>query len=266
MKKVSKSKFPHRWLLFLFTLFLLSNCISNKKIVYFSDPGFTKGQQTVIENNFRTTYRLQRRDVLSVRIKTLDSESSSYFNIENEGMFLNTSPASMYLNGYSIDDGGNIDIPEVGLIKVEGLTVDEAREKIQKAVGNYLSKATILVKLVSFKVTVLGEVRNPGTQYVYNDQLTLLEAIGLCGDMTEFGNREKVTLLRQTVGGQKAIVLNLNQPGILSSEYLYLQPNDVVYIQPLRAKTIRGNLGTLSIASLVLSIVSTVIIVSDSNN
>lgn len=262
---VGKSLFSQRWLLFL--LFLcFTSCISNKKVVYFSDPGFDEGQETTIKNKYRTTYLLQKRDVLSVRIKTLDSESSSYFNIESQNALMNISPASTYLNGYSIDDSGSIDIPEVGLIKVEGLTVNEAQEKIKKSVSNYLTKATILVKLVSFKVTVLGEVRNPGTQYVYNDQLTILEAIGMCGDLTDFGNRENITLLRQTSTGQTAIVLNLKEPRILSSEYLYLQPNDVLYIQPLRAKTTRGNLGTLSIASLVLGIISTAILISNSIN
>jgi polysaccharide export outer membrane protein len=260
-------KCSSRYLLLLFlTVLFLSSCISNKRIVYFSDPGFEEGQQTTIDNKYRTAYHLQKRDVLSVRIKTLDSESSSYFNIENAGTFMNLNPASMFLNGYSIDDRGNIEIPEVGLIAVEGLTVNEAQEKIQKVVSNYLTKATILVKLVSFKVTVLGEVRNPGTQYVYNDQLTILEAIGMCGDITDFGNREHITLLRQTATGQKAVILNLKETEILSSEYLYMQPNDVVYIQPLRAKATRGNLGTLSIASLVLGIISTAILISNSIN
>lgn len=263
MKMVSKY-ICSRWLLSLVIFLSFSSCISNKKVVYFSDPGFAEGQPTPIKNKFRTTYRLQAKDVLSVRIKTLDSESSSYFNIESESMFMNISPASMYLNGYSIDSDGNIEIPEVGMIKVEGLTVIEAQEKIQKAVSKYLTKATILVKLVSFKVTILGEVRNPGTQYVYNDQLTILEAIGLAGDLTDFGNREHITLLRQTSTGQTAVILNLKEPRILSSEYLYMQPNDVLYVQPLRAKNTRGNLGTLSIASLVLGIISTAILISNS--
>ena len=263
MKTVSKY-ICSRWLLSLVIFLSFSSCISNKKVVYFSDPGFTEGQPTPIKNKFRTAYLLQRKDVLSVRIKTLDSESSSYFNIESESTFMNISPASMYLNGYSIDSNGNIEIPEVGLIKVEGLTVIEAQEKIQKAVSKYLTKATILVKLVSFKVTILGEVRNPGTQYVYNDQLTILEAIGLAGDLTDFGNREHITLLRQTSTGQTAVILNLKEPRILSSEYLYMQPNDVLYVQPLRAKNTRGNLGTLSIASLVLGIISTAILISNS--
>jgi len=262
---VGKYLFSQCCLLFLILL-CCASCISNKKVVYFSDPGFNEEQETIIKNKYKSTYLLQKKDVLSVRIKTLDSESSSYFNIESPSAFMNISPASMYLNGYSIDDSGSIDIPEVGLIKVEGLTVNEAQEKIKKSVSNYLNKATILVKLVSFKVTVLGEVRSPGTQYVYNDQLTILEAIGMCGDLTDFGNRENITLLRQTPTGQTAVILNLKEPRILSSEYLYLQPNDVLYIQPLRAKTTRGNLSTLSVASLVLGIISTAILISNSIN
>lgn len=244
---------------------LLTGCVAKKKSIYFSDPGFTQSDPITISNRNKQVYRLQKRDVLSVRIKTLDAESSSYFNIEKEAMYMNISPATTYLNGYSIDDSGNIEIPEAGAVNVEGLTIKEAEAKIQKAVGQYLNKATIIVKLVSFKVTVLGEVRSPGVQYVYNDQVTLFEALGMCGDITEFGNRTNVNLIRYTAAGQQVSVLNLTEPRVLSSEYLYLQPNDVLYVQPLKAKIARGNLSALSVASFVLGLVSTIILISESS-
>jgi polysaccharide export outer membrane protein len=251
---------------FILLLIVFAGCVAKKKSMYFSDPKFSPTDQITIDNQNKNIYRLHKRDVLSVRIKTLDAESSSYFNIEKEAMYMNISPATTYLNGYSIDDNGNIEIPEAGSVNVEGLTIKEAEAKILKAVGHYLNKATIIVKLVSFKVTVLGEVRSPGIQYVYNDQVTIFEALGMSGDITEFGNRTNVNLIRYTPTGQNVVVLNLTEPRVLASEFLYLQPNDVLYVQPLKAKITRGNLSALTVASFMLSLVSTALLIFQSSN
>ena len=266
MKILSPKGLHARSVFFLMLAIAMSGCVAKKKSMYFVDPGFTPTEQTTINNINSNIYRLQKRDVLSVRIKTLDSESSDYFNIEKEAMYMNISPATTYLNGYSIDENGNIEIPEAGLINVEGLTIKETEAKIQKAVGNFLNKATIIVKLVSFKVTVLGEVRSPGVQYVYNDQVTIFEALGMCGDISEFGNRTNVNLIRHLPTGQRVVILDLTEPRVLASEFLYLQPNDVLYVQPLKAKISRGNLSALTVASFMLSLVSTALLIFQSSN
>lgn len=140
-----------------------------------------------------------------------------------------------------------ISLPEVGDIKVGGLTLEQAQAKIKEAVGVYVNNTTILVKLVSFKITVLGEVRNPGYYYIYNEQATVLEGLGIAGDLTDFGNRENITLIRQTGQGNETILINLKDPRLLASPYYYLQPNDAIYVQPLPAKALRSNLGALGI-------------------
>ena len=243
--------------LLLALLPLLSNCISNKKLMYFPDAQFSTEAITPIENNFPGNYRLQPRDIISVKVKTLDLESSEYFNIETGRGFNNFNPASIYLSGYSLDDKGNINLPEVGLVNVNGLTIVEAQNRIQESLSKYLNKATILVKLVSFRITVLGEVRNPGQYFVYNDQITLLEGLGMAGDLTEFGNRENITLIRQSNQKLGGIRLNLRDENLLSSKFYYLQPNDVLYVQPLKVKNTRSNLSTLNIVSIIVGSVST---------
>ncbi|WP_224999912.1 polysaccharide biosynthesis/export family protein [Cesiribacter sp. SM1] len=248
------------YLCLLVLLLLGSACVPNKKLVYFSDPKYNTETLTPITNQ-PGAYKLQSRDILSVRIKTLDTESSDYFNIQPENSFFNINQASVYLNSYSIDDNGSITLPEVGPLQVAGLTVPEAQQKIQEAFSVYLNKATILVKLVSFKITILGEVRNPGHFYIYNNQLTVLEGLGMAGDLTDFGNRENITLLRQTDTGVGAVVVDLKNPQLLSSEFYYLQPNDVLYVQPLKAKATRGNLNTLNVLSVIFGAVSTAILV-----
>ncbi|MDF9799660.1 polysaccharide export outer membrane protein [Catalinimonas alkaloidigena] len=244
---------------FLLLLLTIVSCIPNKQVVYFPNPEFSTEVSTEIHNP-RQIYRLQPRDVLSVRILTLDSESAAYFNIQPNTGFMNLNPAGFYLNGYSIDEEGNIFLPEVGPVNVLDLTLNEAQSVIADAIGEYLSTATVIVKLTSFKITVLGEVNNPGYYYVYNDQANLLEGLGLASDLTEFGNRENITLIRQTEDGSEVVLLNLKDPDILSSKYYFLQPNDVIYVQPLKAKNTRSNLSTFTILSVLFGAISSTIL------
>lgn len=242
------------WLFLLFSLFV-SSCVSNKELVYFPNAKYNTKALTHIDNR-SDSYKLQTRDVLSVKIKTLDAESSTYFNLQSENGNFNMNPASVYLNGYSIDKDGNIELPEAGAVKVAGLTVTEAQEKIKKEISAYLPRSSVIVKLVSFKITVLGEVQNPGYYYIYNDQATVLEGLGLAGDLNDFGNRENITLVRQTDNGLGAVLLNLKDPNLLSSEFYYLHPNDVLYIQPMKEKNTRSNLNALSAMSLLFGAIS----------
>jgi len=245
----------------LLAFFLLgaASCIPNKELVYFSDPEFNSQHAKDIINE-QQQYRLQSRDVLSIRVKSLDAESVEYFNIQPETGWQNFNNISLYLNGYSINKDGYITLPEVGNIVVAGLTVLEAQDRVREVMSRYLNNATILVKLVSFKITVLGEVNDPGYYYVYNDQATILEGLGLAGDLTDFGNRENITLIRQTQSGSKAILLNLQDPKLLSSEYYYLQPNDAIYVQPLKAKNTRSNLNTFTVLSVLFGAISSTVL------
>ena len=127
-----------------------SACIPNKQLVYFPNPNFSTEEPTLVYNN-RQTYRLQSQDVLSVRIKTLDTDTENYFNIQSNNGFQQQNPAGLYINGYSINSRGMISLPEVGDVEVAGLTLEEAEAKIKEAVGAYINNTTILVKLVSFK-------------------------------------------------------------------------------------------------------------------
>ena len=236
-----------------------SSCISNKQLVYFPDHRLNT-DSLINTYNVPGVYRLQPRDVLSIKIKTLDPQSSEYFNMQSENGILNFNPASMYVSGYSVNDSGTIELPEIGAVSVGGLTVIEAQNKIEKALKVYLKKATIIVKLVSFKITILGEVQNPGYYYVYNDQATVLEGLGLAGDLTDFGNRENITIIRQNDDGVGAVLVNLKDPKFLASPYYFLKPNDVIYIQPVKAKNTRGNLNTLGFISVIFGAVSTAVL------
>jgi polysaccharide export outer membrane protein len=232
----------------IFASFLFSSCYYNSRLVYLQSKKFSEKAPTIVENT-RLEYHLQPSDVLSIKIKTANegSPENNLFNITSlqSGMF--STPASMYLDGYTIDFDGNINLPILGKISVKGLTIDQAQGIIQINANKYLKNPTVIVKLTSFKITVLGEVKNPGYLYVYNNQATVLEALGLAGDLTPVASRKNVKLIRQVPSGSEVILIDLTDPKLLSSHYYYLMPNDVLYVEPLKARSKKTNLEILGV-------------------
>ncbi len=244
----------------LILMAVVSSCLSNRKLVYFQDKSFNSQTPTVI-NNSVGVYKLQTGDVVNVRFKTLDAESSENFNILSNNGILNYNNQGLYINSYSIDAEGTIDLPQIGTVKIGSLTVEEAQKLISEKVKEFLRNATVIVKLVSFKISILGEVENPGYYYVYNDRANILEGLAMAGDLTDFGNRENITLLRQVGQSTEAVLINLKKSQVLASQYYQLQPNDVLYVQPLKAKAERGNLNMLDVLSILFSAVSSAILI-----
>src|SRR5262249_6165943 len=160
-----------------------------------------------------------------------------------------------------VDKTGNVGLPSVGRIKVQGLTVGEAQELIQKKINDYFTNATVILKLVSFRVSVLGEVERPGAYFVSNNQITLLEALALAGGPKEYGDKRHVTLMRQSDQGTQALYVDLGKAEVLSSEYYYLLPNDVVYVPTLKARPGRMNLELMGVLFAAISAAGVVITV-----
>ena len=227
---------------------VLSSCYYNSRLIYLQDKKYSEFKPTVVQNK-KMQYRLQPSDILSVQIKssTETESSNAIFNVASRqnGMF--STPGSLFLEGYTIDNNGKINIPIMGEVVVKDLTIEETQRLIQLNANKYLNKSTVIVKLTSFKVTVLGEVKNPGYLYVYNNQVTVLETLGLAGDLTPFANRKNVKLIRQVPAGSQVILLDLTNPQLLSSDYFYLMPNDVLYVEPLKARANKTNLEVLGV-------------------
>lgn len=200
-------------------------------------------------------YKLQVNDVLSVKVLSAESELSEIYNIISPtNGFGVAEPGSLYLSGYSIDAEGNINLPNVGKLKVAGLNTLQAQQLIQRSLNNYLTGATVVVKLISFKVSILGEVSRPGYYYVYNEQASLLEGLALAGDLLQGANRQNIKLIRQKPGGSEVILLDLTDPTLVQSPYYYLLPNDVLYIEPRKTQLRRDN---LVVVTTVLGVIST---------
>jgi polysaccharide export outer membrane protein len=173
-------------------------------------------------------------------------------------------PGTLFLEGYTVDAIGKITLPILGETAVKDLTIEEAQQTIQANANKYFNNPIVIVKLISFKITVLGEVKNPGYYYVYNNQATALEALGLAGDLTNFGNRRNIKLLRQRASETEVILLDLTDPNLLKSEYFFLHPGDVLYVEPLKARSKRLNLELLSV--LFTAMTTAVLIFSYVNN
>lgn len=245
---------------------VLSSCISHKDATNFQGQNFPPAVAKTYPNK-RTPYRIQPNDVLSIRVKGIDKEAYDFMNLEPEGMFNAFNPAALFVNGYSVSDSGYVYLPVIGLLKVANLTLNETKALVQKAVDKQLKNTAVFISMVSFKVSIMGEVKNPGQYYNYNNQLTLLDALSLAGDVTDFGNRKNITLVRQNEQGNEVVRLNLTDPNIVMSKYYYLLPNDIIYVQPLKAKFGRQNAGNITIiASVVGAIASALAIIIAINN
>jgi polysaccharide export outer membrane protein len=235
-----------------------SACTTQKELVYLSNIDTL--QAPAFFPYSYPDYKIQKRDILYIRFITLNDELSDILNV-GSGRYasqLYQNETSLYINGYTVNDSGNVIIPILGQVDVLGLTIDEATRSIQDKADNYLKDATAIVKLISFKVTVIGEVNKPGTYTNFNNQLTVLEAIGMAGDITDFGNRQKVLVVRPNPEGTTTYRINLQDKELLLSEGFFLLPNDIVIVDPIKSKVFRLNIPTLS---LFLSSLSTLILI-----
>jgi polysaccharide biosynthesis/export protein len=239
--------------LFSITLF---SCVSQKQLTYLNniDP-IANEQYPKLD---QPEYRLQKQDILYVKFTTLNEEINSALNgsADNNTQNVFQSDAGMYINGFAINDSGNIKLPVVGLVQVLGKTMEEATRVIEEKTSQYVKDAAIIVKLLSFRFTVLGEVNAPGYYTNYKNQLSILEAIGMAGNITDYGNRSNILVIRSTNEGSHSFRINLQNKIILSSEDFFLVPNDVIIVEPLKHKSFIINAPTFSF--FLNSLVSTI--------
>lgn len=253
---------PSTAIAWVLLLVCVSSCYSRKELIYLQDSTFSGDYPTQIKNR-RPTYKLQINDVLHINIQNPDTESAQFFNYGQEQMQGFGNQSNLFIQGHSVDEGGYVTVPLVGKVKVEDLTVDEAKNLLQQEVDKFLRNTTVDVKLISFKISVMGEVNNPGYYYVYNGQANVLEGLSLAGDLTDFGNRNNIKLIRQNDSGAEVILLDLSSSDVMKSKYYYLLPNDVIYVEPSVRQLRRENLvpiGIVFTAITSLALLANVII------
>ncbi|MCB8999467.1 MAG: polysaccharide biosynthesis/export family protein [Bacteroidales bacterium] len=249
--------------IFLFSITLFS-CVSQKQLTYLNDIDPVGNEQ--FPKLEQSEYRLQKQDVLYVKFTTLNEEINSSLNgsvgTNSQNMFL--SEISIYMSGFAIDDSGYIKLPVVGLVKVLDKTLQEATIAIEDKASLYVKDATVVVKLLSFKVTLLGEINAPGRYANYKNQLTILEAIGMAGDITDFGDRSNVLVIRSTNSGTETFRINLQKKEILNSEDFLLVPNDIIIVESLKHKSFNLNAPVFSffLGSMISTISLTLLLIT----
>ena len=216
---------------------LFASCVPQKKMLYLKEAQMAAENLSKEYVNDRTLdYKLQPGDNLFIRfINTVDERSvAALTDVATRSTY--TSDASIYLQSYTLDDEGRIELPLVGKVELKNLTVDQAKDKMQTELNKYINQTTVIVKLSNFNLTVLGEVTRPGMYKVYQSQINLFEAVALAGNMTNFAKNNEVKIIRQTDNGSEIATVDMGNADILSSPYYYLKPNDIIYVEPLKIK------------------------------
>ncbi len=244
------NKSPYYILLFIG--FFFTSCVPTKDLIYLQEN--KNGSPETISEVTSKPYRLQVNDVVSIEIKALDAKLVEIFNGGNGESAKNAE--SLYFTGYTVDDHGNIRMPILGEINVLGFTIDEVRKNIEtKLLSDYFKKEAeifVNVKLAGFRYTINGEVGSPGTNVLYQEKVNILEAIANSGDITVVGDRKDVKVIRQNPSGMETLSIDLTTVSATKSPAFYLQPNDYVYVKPLKQKTWgTGKTGIESLGTII---------------
>lgn len=247
------------YLIFLFVLFLASSCVSKKSMVYFGDTKGVEINKTL--QNYEAT--IQKDDMLSIIVSATNVEAVLPFNIY-ETPVLGNSIGTLNPLPYLVNAKGEIKFPVLGTLKVTGLTTSALSEVLVDKLSEYISKPIVNIRTTNFKITVLGEVNNPGTYNIPNKRITVLEALGLAGDLTINGTRNNISLIRERDGSRVFIPLDITQKKLFNSPYYYLSQNDLIYVEPNKAKINSSVVGanTSIIFASITSLISIIAILT----
>ncbi len=238
--------------------FLLDGCVVNEKTIYLQKYDVGKYESDFI---FDETYRLQPTDNIFIRVITPDSRYAEMFNtVPVASPSISATEQSVDLLSYVVQLDGTVNIPYLGSIQVGGKTIVETKAILEKALAEYVTDVSITVKLVNYYVSILGEVSMPGRYPVYKQHLNIFQALALAGDIGDFGNRYQVKVIRSTPEGTVIKEFDLTDRSIIDSEFYYVMPNDVIYVEPMSGKFFAMN--TFPFALILTTISTTVLILS----
>jgi len=212
---------------------VFSSCTPRKKLIYLK-AGTNSGKTTT--ESALSGYKLQAGDMLYIKVLSLDDKTYRLFNSDWKNTQIQND-IGLFIDSYTVSDSGFVKMPIAGNVLLKGLTLQEAQKEIQKSVDPFLLEAIVTIKLINFKITVLGEVNRPGTYKIYDNNVDVLEALSLAGDLTAFGNREKIMVLRKSQDN-KVEYLDITNINVINTEFFKLKPNDVIYIEPTVAKSL----------------------------
>ncbi len=254
----------------LAVLLLNSGCVINRKYQYLQKEDVNlatnKAPKDSVLRQYELDdfeYKLQPEDIISIKVYSLTPPEYNFFTLKegqgNTAFNQYQTGISSLVNGYLIDEEGMIEFPVVGKIKISGLTVFEAQQKIQQIAEQYLDSPVTEVRLLNFRFTVLGEVRKENTVNSLNNRITMLEAIGLAGGFTDYADKSNVKVIRQGEGKAEVFYVNLLDENFVQSPFYYVNQNDVIVVPPLRQRPYQIYFGKN--LALVISSVSLLLLV-----
>jgi polysaccharide export outer membrane protein len=242
-----------------------TSCIPHKDTIYYQNKG-TALDTTQLLVEQQKPYRVQINDVISIRVKALDQDNVQILNPVGDANLNAGSEERAYFDGFTIDLHGNIRVPTLGYINVLGYTTEEIEKLLEEKLSGTFKEAAnifVTVKLTGLRYTASGEVGSPGTKTLFQERVNIYQAIANVGEIPVTGNKKDVLIIRQYPQGQKIHHLDLTDVNVLHSPYYYIQPNDMIYVKPLKQKSL--GTGTTAVATLgtiatVLSLVTTSIL------
>ncbi len=216
----------------IFILIGISACTPQKKLVYF------QGQIPSLKDNSSWKLKIYPGDILSLSVFTINSEAFPF--LVQPGATPMSDNRSPYERGYVISEKGELKMPLIGSVNLNGLTIQEATDLLESKFVVYMQDPIVTIRKLNFKVTVLGEVNKPGTYSIFNEKASLPEVLGLAGDLTGFGNRMNVKIIREENNDSKQFNVDLTSAKALSAETYFLHPDDIIYIEPTRKRAFQN--------------------------
>jgi polysaccharide export outer membrane protein len=248
-------------IVFFVAVFFCTSCVSTQKATYFNnaeDTTFATRPDEVLDAP------ILKNDILSVTISSANAEASALFNTTNVQTSSSTSAGNIaQVSGYLVNNDGYIQLPILGNVKAAGITRKQLKTDITNIIldKKLLIDPIVTVRYLNFEVTVLGEVQHPTVISVPNERISLLKALGLAGDITIYGKKDNVLLIRENDGRRKIKRVNLNSRNFLTSSYYYLQPNDVIYVEANKERVALSSRNTMLLPTILsgLSLIAVVI-------
>ncbi len=239
----------------LITLFATS-CITSGKLTYLQHEGEAADTVKAFQS---TDYKVQPYDNLFIKVVTPDPQWSQMFNATDATSGVsNMSEQSADLISYAVDNEGNIEFPFAGKFRVEGLTLKAVKAQIETTLKAYVTDASVTVKMVNNYVSIIGEVKTPGKYQIYKDRMNIFQALAMAGDLGDYSNRQKIQIIRQVGNNNIVSEFSLLDRSILTSEFYYVQPNDIIYAEPLKGRFFQLNAFPYGV---ILSTVTTFILI-----
>lgn len=263
MNKHTSTQTKLQFCAFLCAVAIFSSCVSSKNIPYFQD--IQTVNQAQLENAAPFTEPvIQTDDILSINVFTLNPQTGLVINQAAATPLLGgsstTALAQQQTTGFLVDKNGEIELALVGKVKVAGLTTYQARELVREKVSVFYKEPNVQLRFANFKVSVLGEVNLPSAYTLPNEKVSILDALSLAGDLTIYGRRENVLIVRDNNGKKEFARLNLNSSEIFSSPFYYLKQNDVIYVEPNKRKVSASNSAQIQTIGVIASVISVIVL------